>query len=53
MSLQFAIVFAEKYLAALTQDPPMSFSNLYLKLVIAKKDFEKATAYLEKYRSTF
>lgn len=31
----------------------MSFSNLYLKLVIAKKDFAKAEAYLEKYRSTF
>jgi len=31
----------------------MFFSNLYLKLLLAKKDFAKAEAYLDKYRSTF
>jgi len=31
----------------------MSFSNLYLKLLVAKKDFEKAEAYLNKYKATF
>jgi len=53
MSLQFAIAFAEKYLSALKEAPPMFFSNLYLKLLLAKKDFAKAEAYLDKYRSTF
>lgn len=53
MSLQFSLAFAEKYLATLTQEPPMSFSNLYLKLLVAKKDFEKAEAYLNKYKATF
>ncbi len=50
MSLQFAIAFADKYLNALKDAPPMYFSNLYLKLVVEKKDFTKAEAYLEKYR---
>jgi len=31
----------------------MFFSNLYLKLVLKKKDFAKAEAYLDKYSATF
>jgi hypothetical protein len=53
MSLQFAIVFADKYLAALTESPSTSFGNLYLKLMIAKKDFVKAEAFLTNHGATF
>lgn len=53
MSLQFATAFADKYLAALQEPPQMYFSNLYLKLALAKKDFTKAEAYLEKHAATF
>ena len=53
MSLQFAIVFADKYLASLTEQPSTNFGNLYLKLMLAKKDFEKAESFLEKHGSTF
>lgn len=53
MSLQFAIVFADKYLAASTEQPSTSFGNLYLKLMLAKKDFDKAEAFLEKHGATY
>lgn len=53
MSLQFAVAFAEKYLNALKTPPTMSFSNLYLKLLISKKEFQKASEYILKYQTTF
>ena len=53
MSLQFAIVFAEKYLASLKEAPQMYFNNLYLKLLLRKEEFAKAEAYIEKYAETF
>ena len=53
MSLQFAIVFADKYLAALTEQPSTNFGNLYLKLMLAKKDFDKAEAFLSNHGSTY
>lgn len=53
MSLQFAVAFAEKYLSALTTPPSMSFSNLYLKLLVAKKDYDKAQDYILKHAATF
>ena len=53
MSLQFAIVFADKYLAAQKEEVNTSFGNLYLKLMIAKKDFGKAEAFLENHGSVF
>lgn len=53
ISLQFAIVFAEKYLATLPEQPSTNFGNLYLKLMLAKKDFDKAEAFLEKHESTY
>ena len=49
MSLNFAVAFAEKYLANLKEHvPPTYFSNLWLRLLISKKDFAKALQYLEK-----
>jgi hypothetical protein len=49
MSLNFAVAFAEKYLANLKEQvPPTYFSNLWLRLLINKKDFAKALQYLEK-----
>jgi hypothetical protein len=49
MSLNFAVAFAEKYLANLKEQvPPTYFSNLWLRLLITKKDFGKALQYLEK-----
>ncbi len=53
MSLQFAVAFAEKYINALKTPPPMSFSNLYLKLLIARKEYDKAADYIVKYSATF
>lgn len=53
MGLQFAIAFADKYLASLQETPPTYFSNLYLKLLVTKKEFTKAEAYLAKYESCF
>ncbi len=54
MALQFAIIFAEKYLTNLKdKKPEMFFSNLYLKLLLAKKDFAKAETYIQTYSSTF
>jgi len=43
MSLNFAVAFAEKYLTNLKdQVPPTYFSNLWLKLLISKRDFVRA-----------
>lgn len=56
MTLQFAIAFADKYLNSLVlkkEKPQMHFNNLYLKLLLAKKDFGKAEAYLELYKDSF
>ena len=53
MSLQFAIVFADKYLASLAEQPSTNFGNLYLKLMLAKKDFDKSESFLTKYDTTF
>ena len=53
MSLQFAIVFAEKYLASLKEAPQMYFNNLYLKCLLKKGELDKAEAYIEKYQDTF
>ena len=47
MSLQLACMFAEKYLTNYKSEaPPTYFSNLWLKLLHAKKDFKKALEYL-------
>ena len=49
MSLKFAVAFADKYLTSLKdQVPPTYFSNLWLKLLTASKDFNKALVYLSK-----
>ena len=41
LSLQFACAFAEKYLKNLKDEPiPTYFSNLWLKLLHAKKDYK-------------
>ena len=52
ISLQLAIAFAEKYMAANQGEGddkspvPVSFAKLYLKLLLAKKDFAKAQTFL-------
>jgi len=49
MSLNFAVAFADKYLANFNDSaPPTYFSNLWLKLLVNKKDFARALQYLEK-----
>ena len=53
IGLQFAVVFADKYLAALQSTPATNFCNLYLKLLLAKKEFAKAEAFLKKYQDAF
>ena len=53
ISLQLAVAFAEKYMAAQQEANtenapiPVSFSKLYLKLLLAQKAFDKAQAFLE------
>ncbi len=54
ISLQLAIAFAEKYMAANQGEGdeklpvPVSFAKLYLKLLLAKRAFEKAQNFLTK-----
>jgi hypothetical protein len=52
MSLTFANAFADKYLQNI-ENPDTSFSNLYLKITTAKKDFNKALDFINKYEHTF
>lgn len=53
ISLSLAVAFAEKYMAAQQKQNevgapiPAYFSKLYLKLLLAKKDFAKAQSFLE------
>ena len=52
ISLQLAVAFAEKYMAANRPEgdnpdpPPVSFSKLYLKLLLAQKAYPKAQEFL-------
>jgi len=53
MSLPLSIAFAEKYMASnqeMNEDDapiPYNFAKLYLKLLVAKKDFPKAQNFLD------
>ena len=53
MSLNLAVAFAEKFLKANQEANeagapiPVSFSKLYLKLLIGQKAFDKAQTFLE------
>jgi len=44
MTLQFAQAFAEKHLAKCGEKPPKNFVDMYLKILLERKEFEKALA---------
>ena len=47
LSIQFAMSFADKYLNNHKTEGTLYFAKLYLKLLLAKKDFDKARSFIE------